>query len=42
VPPAVNVGPDTTSTWGVPVQFNGQATPRVRPTRRPCSTAGTR
>jgi hypothetical protein len=26
VPPSVNAGPDTTSTWGVPVQFNGQAT----------------
>jgi hypothetical protein len=26
VPPSVNAGPDTTSDWGVPVQFNGQAT----------------
>jgi hypothetical protein len=26
VAPSVNAGPDTTSDWGVPVQFNGQAT----------------
>jgi hypothetical protein len=26
VGPSVNAGPDTTSDWGVPVQFNGQAT----------------
>ena len=26
VPPSVNAGPDTTSDWGRPVQFNGQAT----------------
>lgn len=26
VPPSVNAGPDTTTDWGRPVQFNGQAT----------------